>query len=117
MALFFIYSPKRGTGNLMKDYLEAEYAGQADFSSCSQLYSTCPISLFNLLRTYSTPADKPVSVHHASQAHGPHNNSHQEDKQIKQAIDDYSPDYDGNAINDISTSSHQNQEQANLLDY
>jgi len=98
----------------MKDYLEAEYAGQADFSSCSQLYSTCPVSLFNLLRTYSTRADKPVSAHDTSQAHGPHNNSHQEDKQIKQAIDDYSPDL----IKDIPSSSvNQHQEQANHLDY
>ena len=112
MALFSIYSPKRGTGNLMKDYLEAEYAGQADFSSCSQLYSTCPVSLFNLLRTYSTPADKPVSA--SSQANnGPHSNSHQEDKQSEQTMDDYLPDYDGNTINDISTSSHQHEEQAN----
>lgn len=69
-----MHSPKRGTGNLMKDYLEAEYAGQADFSSCSRLYSTCPVSLFNLLRTYSTPADKPISEQHASQEKESNNN-------------------------------------------
>lgn len=97
----------------MKDYLEAEYAGQADFSSCSRLYAACPVSLFNFLRTYSTPADKPVSVQHASQAHEAHT-SQQEDKQIEQTTD-YS-DYDGNLIDDIFSSSHQQDQPNNRLD-
>ncbi len=46
----------------MHDYLEAERVGQADVTSCSSVYLTCPVSLFNLLRTYSTPADKPASL-------------------------------------------------------
>jgi len=59
-----LLTPKRAKGNFMKDYLDAEYAGQADSSSCSSLYHTCPVSLFDFMRTYSTPADKPVSDGH-----------------------------------------------------
>lgn len=45
----------------MHDYLEAERVGQADVKSCYAVYPTCPVSLFNFLRTYSTPADKPAN--------------------------------------------------------
>lgn len=45
---------------MMHEYLEAERLGKADPQSCSTAYSTCPISVFNLARTYSTPADKPA---------------------------------------------------------
>lgn len=57
-------SPKRGPGNMMQEYLEAERVGQVDVTSCSSSYSACPVSLFNLLRTYSTPADKPGALNH-----------------------------------------------------
>ena len=50
---------------MMHEYLEAERVGQAVHMSvnmsCSTVYSTCPVSIFNLLRTYSTPADKPTN--------------------------------------------------------
>lgn len=49
---------------MMQDYLEAEKLGQADAGSCASAYYTCPVSLFNMMRTYSTPADKPHDHHH-----------------------------------------------------
>jgi hypothetical protein len=49
---------------MMQDYLEAEKLGQADAGSCASAYYTCPVSIFNMMRTYSTPADKPHDHHH-----------------------------------------------------
>ena len=49
---------------MMQDYLEAEKLGQANAGSCASAYYTCPVSLFNMMRTYSTPADKPHDHHH-----------------------------------------------------
>lgn len=53
---------------MMQEYLEAEKLGQADAESCITAYSGCPVSLFNMMRTYSTPADKPKDKLHAKDA-------------------------------------------------
>lgn len=50
---------------MMNDYLEAERLGEADPDSCFSAYSGCPISLFSMMRTYSTPADKPLTHQHS----------------------------------------------------
>ncbi|KAI9563743.1 hypothetical protein GHT06_011207 [Daphnia sinensis] len=63
-----LLTPKRAAGNLMQEYLEAEKLGQADAEFCITNYSGCPVSLFNMMRTYSTPADKPHNHHHAKDA-------------------------------------------------
>lgn len=63
-----LHRPKRAAGNLMQEYLEAEKLGQADAEFCITNYSGCPVSLFNMMRTYSTPADKPDIHHHAKDA-------------------------------------------------
>lgn len=65
--------PKRGTGNMMVDYLEAEKLGQADPEACSSAFSGCPVSLFNMMRTYSTPADKPHDHQHSRDDSNQHN--------------------------------------------
>lgn len=43
----------------MFDYLEAEKLGQEDPQSCASVFSQCPFSVMKMMRTYSTPADKP----------------------------------------------------------
>ncbi|XP_046641362.1 uncharacterized protein LOC124326513 [Daphnia pulicaria] len=70
-----LFTPKRGAGNMMQEYLEAEKLGQADAESCASAYYTCPVSLFKMMRTYSTPADKPHDHHH--------NGHHARDEQEK----------------------------------
>jgi hypothetical protein len=60
---------------MMQDYLEAEKLGQADAGSCASVYYTCPVSIFSMMRTYSTPADKPHDHHH--------NDHHANDEQEK----------------------------------
>lgn len=45
--------PKRGLSDFLHDYLEAEQIGQSHNMSCSAEYPSCPVSLYNLFRTYS----------------------------------------------------------------
>ena len=47
--------PKRGLNDFLHEYLEAERVGQSQNLSCSRSYSTCPVSLFNLFRSYGEP--------------------------------------------------------------
>ena len=102
--------PKRADGNFMKDYLEAEYAGQADSSSCSSLYKTCPVSLFNFLRPYSTPADKPVySDQHQQQQHTPPIDEHHSPNKEG----DLTTADDGHLSNHLDESSIHRQENQN----
>ncbi|XP_057378787.1 uncharacterized protein LOC130700817 [Daphnia carinata] len=63
-----LLTPKRAAGNLMQEYLEAEKLGQADAEFCITNYSGCPVSLFKMMRAYSTPEDKPRNHHHAKDA-------------------------------------------------
>ncbi len=51
--------PKRGMSDFLHDYLEAERIGQSNDMSCATEFPTCPVSLYNIFRSYSTPEDKP----------------------------------------------------------
>ncbi len=50
--------PKRGANNFLREYLEAETVGLASNRSCRIEYAKCPVSVFNILGSYSTPEDK-----------------------------------------------------------
>ncbi len=54
---------------MMYEYLEAERLGESDPGSCSSAFSGCPVSLFNMMRTYSTPSDKPHDHQHSEAVH------------------------------------------------
>lgn len=54
-----LLTPKRGMSDFLHDYLEAERIGQSNDMSCATEFPTCPVSLYNIFRSYSTPEDKP----------------------------------------------------------
>ncbi|XP_065561391.1 uncharacterized protein LOC136027890 isoform X4 [Artemia franciscana] len=62
-VLTVLLTPKRGINDFLHDYLEAERLGQTEEASqetCGSYYPKCPMSLFNLFKSWSTPEDKPA---------------------------------------------------------
>ncbi|XP_042883366.1 uncharacterized protein LOC122260250 [Penaeus japonicus] len=65
-----MFTPKQGDNyTLLKEYIEAEMAGQEGSQRCSERYLTCPVSVFSAVRNlmgdmiggFSTPEDKPFN--------------------------------------------------------
>ena len=48
--------------SFLHEYLEAEHIGQSANMSCAAEFTTCPVSLFNLFKSYSTKEDKPAVI-------------------------------------------------------
>lgn len=55
--------PKRGLSDFLHDYLEAEQIGQSHNMSCSAEYPSCPVSLYNLFRTYNNEQTSDQFLH------------------------------------------------------
>ena len=66
---------------MMHEYLDAQRLGQTDSNSCPKAYPSCPMSFFNMMRTYSTPADKPHDHHHSNNVHNYRDPDYSEAKQ------------------------------------
>ncbi|XP_069974719.1 uncharacterized protein [Penaeus vannamei] len=65
-----MFTPKQGDDyTLLKEYIEAEMAGEEGSQRCSERYFTCPVSVFSALRNlsgdllggFSTPQEKPLN--------------------------------------------------------
>ena len=48
--------------SFLHEYLEAEQIGQSANMTCAAGFPTCPVSLFNLFKSYSSSGDEPIII-------------------------------------------------------